>query len=303
VTQPAVAKSTTTVAEWRGPVLDVLRQMLSDYAHGRQILEIFQQLVARNSELELQLGELLSRRNKGEGVSSAQLLLFLDRLKEQAEDAEREADANACASATQEANNLLRAASGIDARCSDEQESKPKPPPPQPSIRKPFPDHLLRVPCIIAVPEDQRACPICSKQRECIGHDITEIAELRPAEIFVRVEMREKLWCEPCEGQIVRAPIGDRVVSGGRFGPTLVAQLVMDKYDDGLPLHRQKQRFARMGLATSVSTLADQVTWSTDLLTPLWRAAQSKVLDAPVMHVDGTGMPVIAVSSVFHAAL
>jgi transposase len=293
VTQADVATRTTTTAEWRGPVLDVLRQMLTDYPHAEQVLSIFEQLVARNGELELQLGELLSRRNKGEGISTDQLLLFLDRLSQRHADNEGKPADQPCAPATEEANQRLRAASGIDAKCSDEPGAKPAKPPPQPSIRKPLPDHLERVPFPIAVPADQRPCPICGGERECIGHDVTEVAELRTAEIFVRVEMREKLWCEPCDGAITRAPVGDRVVAGGRMGPTLVAQLLVDKYEDGLPLHRQKQRFARMGLDTPVSTLGDQVRWGAELLMPLWRAAQREVLAARVMHVDGTGMPVL----------
>ncbi len=164
---------------------------------------------------------------------------------------------------------------------------------PHPSVRKPFPEHLERVPDVIAVPAEQRACPVCGGARECIGHDSTEIADLKPAQIIVRVEMREKLRCEACDGEIVRAPAGDRVVSGGRFGSTLVAQLLIDKYDDGLPLHRQKQRFERMGLPIAVSTLADQVTWVTELLGMLWRAASRQVLEADVLHVDGTGLPVL----------
>ena len=91
----------------------------------------------------------------------------------------------------------------------------------------------------------------------------------------------------------MRAPQGDKVVTGGRLGSRLVAELLVDKYEDGLPLHRQKKRFERMGLSLPVSTLADQVTWATDLLRPLWRAAASKVLLACVMHVDGTHIPVL----------
>ncbi|MGH3905628.1 MAG: IS66 family transposase [Pseudonocardiaceae bacterium] len=293
VTDRAAATSTTKIAEWRGPVLEVLREMLGEYEHSRQVLAIFEQLVARNSELELQLSELLSRRNKGEGVSTAQLLLFLERLQGGgAAASDAEPGSNPCTPDVEEANGRLRAASGIDARCSDG-EPKPVKPPPQPSVRKPFPEHLKRVPDVIAVPEAERACPVCGGERECIGHDVTELAELKPAEVFVRVELREKLWCEPCEGEFVRAPVGDRVVSGGRFGPTLVAQLLVDKYEDGLPLHRQQQRFERLGLPVSVSTLADQVTWGTDLLVPVWRAAQDAVLASEVMHLDGTGMPVL----------
>ncbi|MCP5090879.1 MAG: transposase, partial [Gammaproteobacteria bacterium] len=91
---------------------------------------------------------------------------------------------------------------------------------------------------------------------------------------------------------MVRAPRGDKIVSGGKFGCNLVATLLVDKYRDGLPLHRQKRRFAQMGLPVAVSTLADQVTWATDLLRPLWRAASVVVLASSVMQLDGTGLAV-----------
>ena len=114
-----------------------------------------------------------------------------------------------------------------------------------------------------------------------------------PAEAIVRVDRREKLACAPCDGQLVRAPLGDKIVDGGKLGLTLVAQLLVDKYIDGLPLHRQIARFKRLGLDLSVSTLADQVKWCTDLLRPLWRAALAEIVTARVMHVDATGLPVL----------
>ena len=292
VTEPAVATRTTRISEWRGPVLEALRQMLGEHENARQVLAVFEQLVARNSELELQLQELLSRRNKGEGVSTAQLLLFLEKLQGSTTPGETNSASNPCTPDADAANLRLRQASGIDARCNNG-ESQPETPPRQPAVRKPFPEELERVPKVLPVAAGERACPICGSERQCIGHDVTEIAELEPAKVFVRVEMREKLWCEPCEGSLVRAPVGDRVVSGGRFGFALVAQLLVDKYADGLPLHRQRERFERMGLPLSVSTLADQVTWVTALLEVLWRAAQEAVLAAEVMHLDGTGMPVL----------
>lgn len=276
-------------------MLEVVRKMLAEHAESGAILAIFDKLVARNSELELRLSELMSRRHKGEGVSTAQLLLFLS---EQGRDASETGEGTGalpasapCSPAVEEANAELRAASGIDDRCR-EQDEAPKPPA-QPPVRNPFPEHLKRVPHVILVPAAERACPKCGGERKCIGHDVTEHAELKSAEVFIRVEMREKLQCPPCEGELVRAPVGERVVSGGRFGPKLVAQLLVDKYDDGLPLHRQKERFERMGLPVAVSTLADQVTWVTDLLTPLWHAARQEVLEAVVLHVDATSLPVL----------
>lgn len=290
-----IPTSTTTTKEWRGPVLEVVQKLLENHERSAGLLAIFAKLVARNGELELRLGELLARQRKGEGVSTAQLLLLLD--QPQATDGPSPSDESGaelapCSPATESANQQLRAAAGVDELCRVPSPPAP-PPPPQPSIRQPFPEHLERVPAPIAVSEQERRCPVCGAERECIGHDVVEVADLKPAEVFVRVEMREKLRCKPCEGEIVRAPVGDRVVSGGRYGSRLVAQLLVDKYDDGLPLHRQKQRFERMGLPVAVSTLADQVTWVTDLLAVLWRAACRRVLTAVVLHLDGTGLPVL----------
>src|SRR5678815_2518420 len=58
------------------------------------------------------------------------------------------------------------------------------------------------------------------------------------------------------------------------------------------PLHRQRDRYRRLGLDIAVSTLADQVKWCTDLLQPVWRALLAEIIDARVMHLDGTGLPV-----------
>jgi len=61
----------------------------------------------------------------------------------------------------------------------------------------------------IAVPEDQRSCSICGDEKHCIGHDDTEVIDILPAEVIVRVDRREKLSCDNgCEGQVVRAPQG-----------------------------------------------------------------------------------------------
>jgi len=84
------------------------------------------------------------------------------------------------------------------------------------------------------------------------------------------------------------------VVAGGRLGPGLVATLLTDKYDAGMPLHRQKERFERLGLSLPVSTLADQITWSTDLLRPVASACLDAVLSSTIMHLDGTSLPVLA---------
>lgn len=260
--------------EHRGPVLDVLRALLAA-GQADEVVTLVKQLLARNAELERKLG---ARGRSNEGVSSAQLLMLLDEMQAAGDEQRRVADEE------------LRAASGIDEQVNTLETEEP---PRRPPLRKPAPPNLRRVENPLNVAPEERPCPRCGAERKCIGHDVTEVIDLIPAEVVVRVDRREKLGCETCEGELVRAPAGDKVVAAGKLGTTLVATLVAEKYRDGLPLNRQRERFGRLGFPVSNSTLADQVTWATDCLKPLWRAAMSAVLRARVMHLDGTGLPVL----------
>lgn len=268
---------TATTKGLRGPVLEVLQALLAEQRTD-EVVALVAKLVQRNGELEKRLSELLSRHKPREGVSTAQLKLLLDELMGPSDEERKAAD------------DALRSHSGIDDKVD---EPKVEPSPRQPRLRRPVPEGLRRVPNPITVPDAERPCPQCGGERACIGHDVTEVVDLIPAEVIVRLDSREKLACERCEGELVRAPLGDKVVGGGKLGSRLVAELLIDKYDDGLPLHRQKQRYERMGLSLPVSTLADQVRWSTELLAPLWRGCMRAALGARVMHLDGTGLPVL----------
>lgn len=242
------------------------------------------ELATRNVELEKQLEKLLARVKKSETVSKAQLVLFADAIRRgEAGDVLAEGDPRA------DANERLRDASGID----DEKEPETKPVRERPTGRKPAPNDLPRVPNPIDVPADARACPRCGKERTCIGHDTTEVIDLIPAQVIVRVDQREKLACADCEAEVVRAPVGDKVVEGGKYGDAFVIDMLVSKYADGLPLHRQRDRYKRLGFDIPVGTLVDQVRWSTDLLRPLWRAAVAECIASKVMHLDATGLPVL----------
>src|SRR5260370_6254454 len=99
---------------------------------------------------------------------------------------------------------------------------------------------------------------------------MTEVIELVPAEVIVRLDRRELLACKRCEAEVVRAPRGDKVVDGGIYGSRLVADLLVGKYWDSPPLNRQGQQLEPPGLSMSSSSVAHQIQWATQLLEPVW---------------------------------
>jgi transposase len=263
--------------ERRGEVLTVLDDVLTSANVERSTAELLRELVRRllRENEELKLKQALGSPRKSEGVSTGQLQLMLEQLPPASDERLAAAD-----------EALRRAAPVIT-------KDEVVPTKRQPPLRNAALDKLRKLDNPLAVPDERRACPACGGERECMGHDVTNIVDLIPAELIVRVDRREKLVCPTCEGQVERAPVGDKVVAGGKLGATLVATIVNDKYADGLPLHRQARRFELMGWPVSVSTLADQVEWATDLLRPLRDVAVEQVLDAYVMHLDSTGLPVL----------
>jgi transposase len=263
----------------RGSVLDVVRDLLAD---GRrdELLEVVGKLVARNEELEVLLGKVRER-NRRERVSGDQLDLFLTQLLAAMGGELAEADAKLKDTAEQNG--------GREKDHSGASETKPEN---QPPARRPPPPGLRRVVNPIAVPPEERACPVCGSERACIGHDTTSVIELIPAEVIVRLDQRELLACRNCEAEVVRAPRGDKVVDGGIYGSRLVASLVVGKYWDSLPLHRQGQQLERLGLSMPSSSMADQIRWATELLEPVWLFLMTQVLFSTVMHLDATSLPV-----------
>ncbi len=258
----------------RGQVLEVLKDLLAS-GRSEEVVALVHKLVARNEELEVLLAKLRNSKNPGEGISRAQLDLFLEQLRQTSD------------GALAEANNKLEQAA---------QQNGGRPettkPPKQPALRREPSPKLRRVDNPIPVPEAERACPVCGALRKCITHEVTEVVELIPAEVIVRRDIREVLACDPCDGEFARAPMADKVIEGGAYGSRLVAEMVVDKYRDGLPLNRIGQRLERLGLSMPSSSMSDQITWATDLLRPIWRWLLQRALGAVVMHLDGTSLPV-----------
>jgi transposase len=258
----------------QGTVLEVLPELLAAGQH-EEVIALVQKLVCRNHELERLLAKLREGNNRGEHISKAQLVLCLQGLVAPSDEA------------LAEANRTLE-------QTTNEHAGRPErtKPPRQPAVRRKPSPALVRVDNPIVVPDTERPCPVCGTLRRCIAHETTEVIDLIPAQVIVRRDIREVLACQACDAELVRAPLGDKVIEAGAYGSRLVADLVVSKYQDGLPLHRKGQILERLGLSMPSSSMSDQITWATDLLRPIWRALQNVVLYATVLHTDSTSLPV-----------
>jgi transposase len=169
---------------------------------------------------------------------------------------------------------------------------------PTPAERRPpqrnrgtLPPHLPRYEVIVDI--DDKSCPCCGGPLHVIGEDVSEMLDIVPAQYRVKVIRRPRYGCRGCEGAVVQAPAPERPLTGGIATEAVLAQVLVAKYSEHLPLYRQAQVFARHGIDLDRSTLANWVGRSCWWLRPLAELLLGAILSSPKIFADDTPVPVL----------
>lgn len=154
--------------------------------------------------------------------------------------------------------------------------------------RAPLPAHLPRRREEIHPDPEDRICTHCDKEMVVIGEEITELLGRIPARFFVRELARIKYGCPKCQEVVVRPELPPRAIEKGKAGEDVLADVLVSKYADHLPLHRQSRIFAREEVKLSRSTLCQWVEDCSDLLGPIVEQMHRDVLVSHVIQSDDT---------------
>jgi len=127
----------------------------------------------------------------------------------------------------------------------------------------------------------------CGCQMKRIGEDVAEKLDYQPGVFTVERHVRGKWACAKCE-KLVQAPVAPHVIDKGIPTSGLLAQVLVAKFADHLPLYRQEAIFGRAGLAIPRSTLAQWVGSCGVQLQPLVDAMKAELLQQSVLHADET---------------
>jgi len=161
--------------------------------------------------------------------------------------------------------------------------------------RAPLAEHLERRDTILDLTADEQLCPCCQQPRVCIGQTETEQLDREPMVFFVRRTIRKTYACQHCSTDVPaeqRIPTATPSTVGpidkGLCGPGLLADVIVAKFLDHIPLHRQVGIIARSGVTIAESTLGDWVQQAAKLVTPLCQLMQQMVVACSVAWSDDT---------------
>lgn len=126
-----------------------------------------------------------------------------------------------------------------------------------------------------------------------IGKQVTERLEVVPQVFKVIQEIRHKYMEVKNNRQIIMAPLPERALFKTMAGPGLLADMMVAKYVDSLPITRQLSRFARMGVTIAKSTVNGWVKNTCEFLEPLYELHIRAVLSSHYLQVDETPVKVL----------
>lgn len=164
--------------------------------------------------------------------------------------------------------------------------------------RKPLPKDLPRETRIIDLADEEKVCPCCNGELHQFGKETSEQLEYIPASVKVIETVRPKYACRTCEKKNTRTPIRIAVVPVSPIPksistPSLLAQIIIQKYQFALPLYRQEALFQQLGIDLNRKTLATWMIRSADLLESVVKHLKDILLEQSVIHADETPVKVI----------
>ena len=152
-------------------------------------------------------------------------------------------------------------------------------------VRLALPANLPRVEQVIEPGEDL-------SQAKKIGEVISEYMEYTPGKLHVQKIVRPK-YILPESERIVIADLPSLPIPRSNVGPGLLAQIMVGKFVDHNPFHRQIQQFKRQGVDIAESTMNDWFTGTCRLLEPLYDRLKQRVQQSDYLMGDETPIPVL----------
>ena len=145
------------------------------------------------------------------------------------------------------------------------------------------------------VEDSARSCPKCgSCELKKVGEGkVSTIIELIPARLERQVHVQETLAC-PCGDYMVTAKGPIRPVEGGHYGAAFMANIVVGKCIDSMPLYRMEKQLKRAGLSISRSSLCNLFHQTAEALSPIYQRMLDLMPGYDLILADETPLPILA---------
>ena len=158
------------------------------------------------------------------------------------------------------------------------------------AARKPLARHVTRERIVHDLAESEKHCGCCGRDLRLIAEETSERYEYIPASLKVIEDVRRRYACE-CTVKAAEKPA--QPIEKSTAGASLLAHIIVAKWADHQPLHRQEPMLARHGVEISRKTMGGWMAQCAGLLEALYGAAKKELFGSHVVGTDDTGVKVL----------
>lgn len=147
--------------------------------------------------------------------------------------------------------------------------------------------------------KEEQACKQCGNQMHEMKMEVQRELIIIPAQVKVLEQRQHIFACRTCQQEDIKTPIvrpktPNPVFKGSLASPSTMAYVMNQKYVDALPLYRQEQQFARLGIEISRQNLANWVLHGADKwLINIYNRMHQLLLQQDILHADETNLQVL----------
>jgi transposase len=164
--------------------------------------------------------------------------------------------------------------------------------------RKPIPKNLPMERIEYRLPEEEQICTACGCHLHEMSEELRHEVKLVPAQVKIVQHARLVYGCRNCEKNGIEVPIKTAkaprpVIEKGLASASALAYVMTMKFVDGVPLYRQEQHYARLGIDLSRGVLSNWMIKGSEWLELIYGRMKQKLLEQEVLHADETTLQVL----------
>lgn len=142
------------------------------------------------------------------------------------------------------------------------------------------------------LPENERHCQECGTELEKFGEERSQQLEYIPSQIKVIEHVSHKYTCRCCE-KVVTAAKPEMPIAKSMATPSLIAEVIIKKYEHHLPWYRQAKIFAQNGIDIPANTIGNWFMQAGEILLPLKAALKAQLTQTHLLQADETPVTVL----------
>lgn len=160
-------------------------------------------------------------------------------------------------------------------------------------------DQLKHVKKVYDIDEKERICDECGFKLSYVGEEfVRHEVVYEPAKLYVKDIYRKTYECRNCrkngKGIMFKAGTPKPVIPHSFTSPSVLSQVIVDKYVNHVPLYRQESEWQRLGLELSRTTMANWIIIAAkEYFIPLVDKMHELMIQESYIHCDETPVQVL----------